>query len=156
MRETDMTKTRAERRREEREATQSENGSAPKPPDDGIDDWLLGDTPEAGDPMPLHRLQISVSDYQRANNTRYSARRQLQVAKDLDDDQMVASARIEGRRARALMDSALDGIVDSWGAISENQRDEWYGTLPAEVQAMLSRETAEVAPTAPTAEAQPQ
>ena len=137
-----MTQTRAERRREDRDA---KNGAAAQPPGDGIDDWLLGDSPEASDPMPIHRFQVSVADYQRSNNTRYSARRQLQVGRDLGDDGMVSNARVEGRRARALMDAALEGITEAWPKLSDSVQSEWFATLPEDIQAVLRREPGDAA-----------
>lgn len=130
-----MTQSRAERRRMDRDA---KNGAAAQSPDNGIDDWLLGDSPEASDPMPIHRFQVSVADYQRSNNTRYSARRQLQVGRDLGDDVMVSNARVEGRRARALMDAALEGIAEAWPKLTDAVQSEWFATLPEDIQAMLS------------------
>ena len=138
-----MTSSRAERRREEKAAGKNKDGEQPEDPNAEIDAWLLPDEVVPGQPLPIHRIQLAMSEYQRSNNTRWMCKNQLQIGNDLNDETLKSEARSNARRARAIMDQAIKDIPESWLELSNSDRDRLMDDLPVEIVATLIAEESE-------------
>lgn len=122
----------------------SPNGVAEEVTNAAIDEWLLGDSAEPEDPIPLHRFQICCMDYTRENSSRWRARRQFQVGRDITDEALMNQAREDAKRIRALMESSLEGMVAAWPEMTDAQREDLRPQLPEEVKAALASNEDEV------------
>lgn len=138
-----MTQSRAEKRRLDKLAKKNKDGEQPEDPNAEIDAWLLPDEVVPGQPLPLHRIQIALGEYQRANNTRWMSRGHLKLGNDLNDESMRSEARANGRRARAILDQAITDIQEAWLELSSSERDDLVDSLPVEIVATFIAEQPE-------------
>jgi len=113
------------------------DGTASPPSDAEIDQWLVGDDAATAAPLPIHRAQICAAEYQRATNTRWLARRQFLVGKDVGDDVLMSNARADARRARSLLELAVEGLREVWAELTPGQAEELAGQLPPELLAVV-------------------
>lgn len=132
-----MTANRAEKRRLDKLAKKAKDGEQPEDPNADIDAWLLPDDVVPGQPLPLHRVQMAVSEYQRGNNSRWMSSKTLKIGNDLDDETLKSEARANARRARAIMDQAVLDIKEGWLELTPAVRDKVMDDLPVEIMAML-------------------
>lgn len=138
-----MTTNRAEERRRKKAAAKGKDGEQPEDPNADIDEWLLPDEVVPGQPLAQHRMGLAMSEYQRANNTRWMSRNHLKLGNDLNDESLKSEARANARRARAIMDQSITDIQEAWLELSNADRDRFMDELPPEILATLIAEQPE-------------
>lgn len=129
---------RAQRRRAAKKPNESKNGAKPDKVDD-IDEWLAGEDMEPHEPIAIHRFQVCIVDYQKAVNTRWSARRYFLVGKDIGDEALMNSARADGKRARGLLESAIEGLTEAYLEFTPMQREEQLSQLTDDLAEILTK-----------------
>ena len=116
----------------------TEKGTGPKEfSDDEIEEWLLGPEVEPDDPLPQHRFQLAMQQFVLASNTRWLSRISYGAGKDVGDENLMANARADAKRARAMIERFGKAALEAWPEMKMEMRHELFNGLPKEMRALI-------------------